>query len=83
LKQERKKAEKEDKARKERVRRAQEANKKAAEENERKHQDDDFMGAMGPDIMDAFNDPEVAAALQDVMSNPANMMKYQNNPKVF
>ena len=32
--------------------------------------------------MDAFNDPEIAAALQDVMMNPQNIMKYQNNPKV-
>ncbi|KAJ8297918.1 hypothetical protein KUTeg_024449 [Tegillarca granosa] len=27
-------------------------------------------------------DPEVAAAFQDISQNPANMMKYQNNPKV-
>lgn len=85
IKQERKKAEKEDKARRERVRKAQEANKKAAEENEKKQAnsgDDDFMSSLGPDVMDAFNDPEIAAALQDVMTNPANIMKYQNNPKV-
>lgn len=88
LKQDRKRSEKEDKARRERVRQAQEANKRAAEENEKRKQtsgdaDQDFMGAMGPDLMDAFNDPEIAAALQDVMSNPANIVKYQNNPKVI
>ncbi|CAG9797000.1 unnamed protein product [Chironomus riparius] len=86
IKQERKKAEMEDEARRERVRKAQEANKKAAEENEKKQyssSDDDFMSSLGPDVMEAFNDPEVAAALQDVMSNPANIMKYQNNPKVM
>ncbi|XP_070504337.1 hsc70-interacting protein 1-like [Chironomus tepperi] len=86
IKQERKKAEKEDKARRERVQKAKEANKKAAEENEKKQSntsDDDFMSSLGPDVMDAFNDPEIAAALQDVMSNPANIMKYQNNPKVM
>lgn len=87
LKQERKKVEKENEARRERVRQAQEANKRAAEENEKRQAkgpppEDDFMNSMGPDIMDAFNDPEIAAALQDVMSNPANIMKYQNNPKV-
>lgn len=27
-------------------------------------------------------DPEVAAAFQDISQNPQNMMKYQDNPKV-
>ena len=31
----------------------------------------------------AFADPEVAAAFKDISSNPANIMKYQNNPKVM
>lgn len=35
-----------------------------------------------PDIVNALKDPEVAAAFQDVSSNPANIGKYQNNPKV-
>ena len=35
-----------------------------------------------PDIVSALQDPEVAAAFQDVSSNPANIGKYQNNPKV-
>lgn len=83
IKQERKKAEKEDRARRERVRMAQEANKRAAEENEKRQAKSEPEMDFGPDIMDAFNDPEVAAALQDVMSNPANLMKYQNNPKVM
>ncbi|CAB3223452.1 unnamed protein product [Arctia plantaginis] len=34
------------------------------------------------DIMAAFQDPEVAAAFQDVSANPANFVKYQNNPKI-
>jgi len=29
-----------------------------------------------------FQDPEVQAAFQDVISNPANISKYKNNPKV-
>ena len=29
-----------------------------------------------------LQDPEVAAAFQDISSNPANISKYQNNPKV-
>lgn len=80
IKQERKKAEKELRERKERVRLAQEANKRAAEEN-KKHADEDDGGDFGmggglpPDFMEAFGDPEVAAALQDVMTNPANIMK--------
>jgi len=35
-----------------------------------------------PDLMAALQDPEVMAAFQDVSSNPANMSKYQDNPKV-
>lgn len=87
IKQERKKAEKELNERKERVRRAQEANKRAAEENKKQAEDDggDFGmgGGIPADFMEAFSDPEVSAALQDVMTNPGNIMKYQNNPKVM
>merc|ERR1719357_483042 len=36
-----------------------------------------------PELMAAFSDPEVSAAFQDITSNPANMAKYQNNPKVM
>ncbi|KDQ65256.1 Hsc70-interacting protein [Zootermopsis nevadensis] len=27
-------------------------------------------------------DPELAAAFQDITANPANFVKYQNNPKI-
>lgn len=30
-----------------------------------------------------FKDPEIAQAFQDISTNPANFMKYQNNPKVM
>lgn len=89
IKQERKKAEKADRERQERVRRAQEANKKAAEEQQHKSQhkgcddgcdDDDFSQA---DLLNAFKDPELAAAFQDIVSNPANIVKYQSNPKIM
>jgi len=89
IKQERKKAQNELHERKERVRRAQEANKRAAEENKKNAADDDGgdfgMGGMGlpRDFMDMMGDPEISAALQDVMSNPENIMKYQNNPKIM
>lgn len=35
-----------------------------------------------PELVTAMQDPEVMAAFQDVSQNPANMSKYQNNPKV-
>lgn len=35
-----------------------------------------------PAMMAAMQDPEVMAAFQDVSQNPANMSKYENNPKV-
>lgn len=90
LKLKRRREEKELRERQERVKRAQEANKRAAEERAQQEEsgggngpEGDFMGKMGPEIFEAFSDPEVAAALQDVMSNPANIMKYQNNPKIM
>lgn len=122
---ERQKADIELAERRERVRRAQEANKKAAEEEAKRQaeQGDDFdfeggfpggmpggfpgaggmpggfpgapgggaPGGMGAGIEQLFSDPEIAAAIQDpevlpalmdIMQNPANMMKYINNPKV-
>ncbi|XP_075888377.1 hsc70-interacting protein [Nelusetta ayraudi] len=36
-----------------------------------------------PELILAMNDPEVRAAFQDVAQNPANMSKYQDNPKVM
>ncbi|XP_007438093.1 hsc70-interacting protein [Python bivittatus] len=36
-----------------------------------------------PEVLAAMQDPEVMAAFQDVAQNPANMSKYQNNPKVM
>ena len=36
-----------------------------------------------PDFLDSLSDPEVAAAFEDIESNPANLMKYQGNPKVM
>ncbi|XP_058800897.1 putative protein FAM10A4 [Phymastichus coffea] len=36
-----------------------------------------------PDILTAFQDPEVAAAFKDISTNPSNIFKYQSNPKVM
>merc|ERR1711983_12828 len=95
-KKERKAAEKELKERQERVRKAREAQAKAAQEAQDEEMDAGGMGGgmpggMGglggllndPELMAAFSDPEVAAAFKDISSNPANIMKYQNNPKVM
>lgn len=72
IKQERKRAEKADRDRQERLRRAQEANKKAAEEQKRHEQAAGGMDGEGDDgdfdqadLLNAFKDPEVAAAFQD------------------
>ena len=45
-------------------------------------------GGMGglfsdPELLESLSDPEVAAAFEDITSNPANIMKYQGNPKVM
>lgn len=91
IKQERKKAEKELRERQERVKKAQKANEKArAKATNDPKKDEKMGGGMGgmppfsnPDILEAFRDPEVSAAFQDIMTNPANVVKYQNNPKVM
>lgn len=36
-----------------------------------------------PELLSAMKDPEVMAAFQDVSQNPANIAKYQNNPKIM
>ncbi|XP_037657368.1 hsc70-interacting protein-like [Choloepus didactylus] len=36
-----------------------------------------------PEVLAAMQDPEVMVAFQDVAQNPANMSKYQSNPKVM
>ena len=36
-----------------------------------------------PEVLAAMQDPEVMVAFQNVAHNPANMSKYQSNPKVM
>ncbi|XP_068435460.1 hsc70-interacting protein [Clinocottus analis] len=36
-----------------------------------------------PELLIAMKDPEVMTAFQDVAQNPANIAKYQNNPKIM
>ena len=35
-----------------------------------------------PEVIAAFQNPTVAAAFKDISQNPANIAKYQNEPKV-
>ncbi|PNF21298.1 hypothetical protein B7P43_G02127 [Cryptotermes secundus] len=88
---ERRRAEKEMKEKLDRARKAREEHEKAAK-NAGPQADTDSSGGPGmgdfyqflndPEIMQAFQDPELAAAFQDISANPANIIKYQNNPKV-
>lgn len=92
-KQERKRQEREFRDRQERVRQAQEANRKAAEEGMQGGGAGAPPGAgAGPgmfggegvdDLLKAFSDPEVSAAMTDIFANPANITKYQSNPKIM
>lgn len=94
---ERKREERELKERAERVRKAREEQQRRYQEQQQADDDDlgdlpggfpgGLPGGLGdclqdPEIMAAFQDPEVAAAFQDISRNPANIMKYQANPKI-
>ncbi|XP_011056547.1 PREDICTED: putative protein FAM10A4 isoform X2 [Acromyrmex echinatior] len=91
-KKERKAQEKLERERQERLRKAREA-AKAREENTRTSQTDagntspgagDFYQFLkDPDVLQAFEDPEVAEAFREISTNPTNVLKYQNNPKVM
>lgn len=89
IKQERKKAEKVDRERLERIRRAQGATKKADEEHQKKEKEQAFGGEGGDDefdqtdLLNIFKDPEIAAAFEDIGSNPANVVNYASNPKIM
>merc|ERR1712203_714823 len=87
----RRKEEKELADKKARIERAREARAKAAAEGPPPMPDmggmPGGMGGMGglfsdPELLESLSDPEVAAAFEDITSNPANIMKYQGNPKV-
>lgn len=91
----RKKAEAELREKQERIRKAREANAKAAAENATQQEDiptggpgagpggaDFFQFLKDPEVMEAFKDPEIQAAFADISQNPANILKYQSNPKI-
>lgn len=94
---ERKLEERELRERAERVRKAREAHRNAAQQQSQDDDDlggmpggfpgNFFPGGIGdcfqdPEIIAALQDPEVAAAFQDITQNPANIAKYQANPKI-
>ncbi|KAK0077661.1 hypothetical protein PV325_003608, partial [Microctonus aethiopoides] len=91
-KKERKTLEKIEKQRQEAMKKARDE-AKAREANSRPSQTDDGAGKPSmsdfyqylndPEVMQAFQDPEVAAAFVDISSNPANILKYQSNPKIM
>ncbi|XP_071645094.1 hsc70-interacting protein [Temnothorax longispinosus] len=91
-KKERKAQEKLERERQERLRRAREA-AKAREENTRTSQTeagntspgagDFYQFLKDPDVLQAFEDPEVAEAFKEISTNPSNVLKYQNNPKIM
>ncbi|XP_050347117.1 putative protein FAM10A4 [Nymphalis io] len=93
----RKKEEKEHREKIRRARKAQEARAKAAQEQTQSQPQAGFrappgMGAFenvdfsklvsDRELFETLTDPEISAAVYDVSSNPANFIKYQNNPKV-
>jgi len=36
-----------------------------------------------PELMAAFSNPKMMAAMQDIMSNPGNISKYQSDPEIM
>lgn len=89
---ERKRVEKELKEKQERILKAKKEHVKAAQAAPPPEADFDFGGGAPPDFMKIFNDPELAAAFKDpetmaafsdITSNPANIINYQNNPKLM
>lgn len=90
LKQERRKLDKEERERLERARKAREAHAKASQNVPPEGPEEPSAGAndfykllQDPEIMAAFADPTVSAAFADISSNPANMYKYKDNPKII
>ncbi|XP_050576908.1 putative protein FAM10A4 [Bombus affinis] len=91
-KKERKIQEKLERERQERLRKARET-AKAYEDNTRTSQTDhpgdnpgmgDFYKFLNdPDVLQAFQDPEIAEAFKEISTNPTNILKYQSNPKIM
>ncbi|KOX76838.1 Hsc70-interacting protein [Melipona quadrifasciata] len=84
--------EKLERERQERLKKARES-AKAYEENTRTSQTEtssetpgmgDFYKFLNdPDVLSAFQDPEVAEAFKEISTNPTNIFKYQSNPKIM
>lgn len=83
LKQERKKTEKELKQREARRKAAAAAHEAAASANASANANKNEQPQFDINNFMKFMDPEVSAAFKDIMANPMNIMKYQNNPKIM
>ncbi|XP_076249060.1 putative protein FAM10A4 [Calliopsis andreniformis] len=91
-KKERRQQEKLEKERQERLKKARES-AKAYEENSRTSQTEtsgttpgmgDFQKFMSdPEVLQGFQDPEIAKAFAEMDTNPTNILKYQSNPKIM
>ncbi|XP_012263192.2 putative protein FAM10A4 isoform X2 [Athalia rosae] len=98
-KQERKKAEKIERERLERLRKAREEAKARDDNTRPSQTEAPTAGAGGgagaagmgdfykflndPEVLQALKDPEVGEAFKDISANPANILKYQSNPKIM
>ncbi|XP_035905416.1 hsc70-interacting protein 1-like [Anopheles stephensi] len=87
-KQARRQQEREFRERQERARKAQEANRKAAEEGTTAGAAPGAGGmpfgmGISEELLKSFDDPEVRNAIMDMFSNPSNISKYMNNPKIM
>ncbi|XP_076227747.1 putative protein FAM10A4 isoform X1 [Nomia melanderi] len=88
-KKERKAEEKLEREKQERLKRARES-AKTQEDSTRSSQSkpSDDMGGFykflyDNELLEAFKDPEVAEAFNDLSTKPMNILKYQNNPKIM
>uniref|UniRef100_A0A1B0A3C6 STI1 domain-containing protein n=1 Tax=Glossina pallidipes TaxID=7398 RepID=A0A1B0A3C6_GLOPL len=88
LKQQRKKDERDRKAREVRREKARtEASQQQQQQQQEKNDNTSMPGGFSAganliDLLSSINDPEVMAALQDILKNPANIEKYKSNPKL-
>uniref|UniRef100_D3TLF5 Hsp70-interacting protein n=1 Tax=Glossina morsitans morsitans TaxID=37546 RepID=D3TLF5_GLOMM len=86
LKQQRKKDERDRKARE--VRREKARTEASQQQQQQEKHDNTSMpgglsaGANLIDLLSSISDPEIMAALQDILKNPVNIEKYKSNPKL-
>lgn len=82
-KKERKQEEKDLKEKKEKIENARKAREEAYKKQKENPPKDGGMPGGMEGLGGLFQDPELMTAFQDIATNPANISKYQNNPKVM